>query len=108
MKIVKSSVLALAVILLSSAASIMRAQTPALLKRTTTKTDKFDFAAGGTVAIVGAPAGSIRIVGGAKNQVEINAEIELQAASEAELAKLADVTGFVTDEGPGRTGIISF
>src|SRR5947207_1696274 len=85
MKIGKFSVLALAVILLSSAASIMRAQTPSLLKRTTTKTDKFDFSAGGTVTIAGAPSGSIRIVGSVKNQVEITAEIELQASSEADL-----------------------
>lgn len=79
-----------------------------LLKRTTTKSDKLDFGAGGTVAISGAPVGSIRIMGSNKNEVEIVAEITLQAASEADLARLAEVTGFVTDETMGRTGIISF
>ncbi len=78
-----------------------------LIKRTTTKTDKFDFGAGGTVAITGAPIGSIRVIPAAKNEVEITATIELQAGSEADLALLGQVTGFITDESIGRTGIIS-
>lgn len=82
-------------------------QTPQILKRTITKTDRFDFGSGGTVAITGAPAGSIRIVGTQKNEIEITAEIEVEAANEADLAKLAEITGFATDESPGRTGIIS-
>lgn len=80
---------------------------PKLLKRTATKTDKFDFGAGGTVAIIGAPSGSIRIMASGSNEIEITATIELQAASEADLAKLADVTGFITDETIARTAIIS-
>ena len=95
-------------ILTLAVAPLVLGQTSQVLKRTTTKTDKFDFAAGGTVAIVGAPLGSIRIVGSKKTQIEITAEIELQAASEADLTKLADVTGFVTDESTGRTGIVSY
>ena len=79
-----------------------------LLKRTTTKTDKFDFGSGGTVAITGAPNGSIRIVGSNNHEVEITAEIELQAATEADLARLGQVTGFLTDESVTRTGIITF
>jgi hypothetical protein len=78
-----------------------------VLKRTTTKTERFDFAAGGTIAISGAPAGSIRIVGSSTNEVVITAEIELQAATEADLARLAEVTGFVTEESISRTGIIT-
>ncbi len=84
------------------------AQSPQLLKRTITKTDKFDFGAGGTVAITGAPNGSIRIVGTDKNEIEIVAQIELQAPTEADITGLALVTGFATDEMTGRTGIISF
>src|SRR5258708_37331881 len=83
------------------------AQTPQLIKRTITKTDRFDFGAGGTVAITGAPKGAIRVAGTSRNEIEITAEIEIQAANEADLAKLAEVTGFVTDEGGVRTGIIS-
>jgi hypothetical protein len=57
------------------------AQSPQLLKRTTSKSDKFDFSSGGTIAIVGAPAGSITVEGWKNNQVEISAEIEVQAES---------------------------
>jgi len=82
-------------------------QTPQLLKRTTYKTDKFDFGAGGTLAIVGAPIGSIKVEGTQKNEVEISAEIEVQAATEADLQTISQVTGFVLEESPGRTGILS-
>ena len=78
-----------------------------LVKRTTTKTDKFDFGAGGTISIVGAPKGSIRIVGTNRNEIEITAEIEIQAPTETDLATLATITTFMTDETPNRTGIIS-
>jgi hypothetical protein len=78
-----------------------------LLKRTTTKTDKFDFGSGGTISIVGAPNGSIRVIGTNKNEIEITAEIQLQAATEADLATLATLTTFITDESANRTGIIS-
>ena len=84
------------------------AQTPQMVKRTITKTDSFEFGAGGTVAVAGAPNGSIHITGTNKNEIEITAVIELQAANEADLAQLAAVTGFVTDEMTGRTGIISY
>ncbi len=95
-------------VLLAAAFSIPAfAQTPSMLKRTTTKTDRFNFGAGGTVAVVGSPNGSIRIEGWQNNEIEITAEIELQAATEADLGKLAEVTGFTTEETPARTGIIS-
>jgi hypothetical protein len=83
------------------------AQTQNTVTRTITKTDRFDFGAGGTVAITGAPAGSIKISPSATNEIEINAEIQLQAGSEADLARLIAVTGFVTDETAGKVGIIS-
>lgn len=89
------------------AASVF-AQTPQLLKRTITKTEKFEFGSGGTVAVGGAPNGSIRVVGGNNNEIEITAVIELQAASEKDLDILAMVTSFFTDETIGRTGIVSF
>lgn len=82
------------------------AQTPSV-KRTITKTDRFDFRAGGTVAIAGAPSGSIQIIGSQVNEIEITAQIELQAANEADLNTLASVTGFTTDESNARTGIIT-
>jgi hypothetical protein len=78
-----------------------------LIKRKITKTDRFDFGAGGTISITGAPKGSIRITPSQKNEIEITAEIELQASSEADLHRLAEVTGFLTEESTLRTGIIS-
>ena len=83
------------------------AQTGTLIKRTTTKTDKLEFGAGGTLSVIGAPNGSIRIEGWSNREVEINAEIEMQAYSEADLDLLSKITGFITQESLGRTGIIS-
>lgn len=86
---------------------VTHAQTNPTLKRTTYKNDKLDFGSGGTLEITGAPIGSIKIEGGASNEVEIAATIEVQAQNEADLATLSSVTGFVLDESLGRTGISS-
>jgi len=83
------------------------AQTTQLLKRTVTKTDRFDFGAGGTVVIAGTPNGSIKVTGSAKNEIEITATISIEAPTEADLATMASVTSFITDETATRTGIIS-
>lgn len=83
------------------------AQTKPLIKRTTYKTDKLDFGPGGTLSVTGAPNGSIRIEGWNKNEIEISAEIEIQASTEADLNELAKVTGFMLEESMGRTGIQS-
>lgn len=95
----------LAVFSIFSATAV--AQTPQLLKRTTTKTETVDFASGGTIAIQGAPNGSIRVKSSNKNEIEVTAEIEVQAATEADLALIADVTGFVVDERLGRASIMT-
>ncbi|MCU1288731.1 MAG: hypothetical protein JWN60_960 [Acidobacteria bacterium] len=78
-----------------------------LLKRTTYKSDSLEFGAGGTVSIIGAPKGSLEIEGWDKNELEISAEIEVEGATEADLAKLADVNGFVLDDSFGHVRIIS-
>ncbi len=83
------------------------AQSHPLHKRTTTKTDRFDFGVGGTITIAGAPVGSIRIEGWKNREVEITAEIEVQANTEADLARLGNITSFVLEEGLGRTSITS-
>lgn len=83
------------------------AQGPSLLKQTVTKTDKFDFGSGGTIAITGSPNGSIKVVGSPNNEIEITATIELQAPTAADLVTMAAVTSFITDEGRIRTGIIT-
>jgi Putative adhesin len=83
------------------------AQNTNLLKRTVYKSDKLDFGAGGTVSVIGAPNGSIEIEGWQKNEVEISAEIEIQAANEADLATLAEINNFVLEESMGHLSIIS-
>lgn len=82
-------------------------QTAALLKRTDYKTDTFDFGVGGLVSVIGAPAGSIEIEGWAKNEVEISAEITSEAATDADLALLSKVNGFVVDDSFGKIRIHS-
>ncbi|MCY7375658.1 MAG: hypothetical protein LH472_06765 [Pyrinomonadaceae bacterium] len=73
------------------------AQTKSLIKRTTYKTETVELGAGGTVSIIGAPNGSITVEGWQKNEVEISAEVEMQAATEADLTELAKVNGFAID-----------
>lgn len=77
------------------------------LKRTITKTDRFDFGAGGTIALIGAPNGSIKITGGQSNEIEINATIQIEAPTEADLNVLALVTTFVLQEASGKVSIMS-
>lgn len=82
-------------------------QTPQQLTRTTVKSDRFDFGAGGTLTVAGAPKGSISVEGWANNEIEISAEIEVKAANDADLERLAKVVGFTSDETTGRVSIIS-
>src|SRR5215203_3508522 len=82
-------------------------QSAPLLKRTTYKTDRLDFGVAGTLAVTGAPVGSIRIEGWKNREIEISAEIEVSANSEADLAKRSQVTTFVLEESLGRTGVVS-
>ena len=78
-----------------------------LIKRTTYKSETFAFGAGGTISIIGAPQGSISIEGWSKNEVEVSAEIENQAMTEADLTKLAEVNGIVFEDEPTHLRIIS-
>ena len=78
-----------------------------MLKRTTTKTDRFNFGAGGTVVVVGAPNGSITVEGWNNREVEITAEIVVEGATQADLDRLSKVVGFSLEESTGRVGIVS-
>lgn len=82
-------------------------KTAPLLKRTTYKTDRLDFGSGGTLAVTGAPVGSIRIEGWKNREIEISAEIQISANTEADIATLSGITTFVLNESLGRTEIIS-
>jgi len=65
------------------------------------------FGYGGTVTVVGAPHGSIVVEGWPRNEVEVAAEIELQAATEEDLKRLAAVNGFVFDEDLNHVRILT-
>lgn len=83
------------------------AQTKPLIKRTNYKTETIEFGVGGTISIVGAPLGSIKIEGWQRNAVEVTAEVEIQAETETDLATLAKINGFVIEEDFGHTRITS-
>lgn len=104
MKIQNFSIAVLSIVVLTAAAF---SQTTPSHKRTTYKTDRFDFGVGGTVAVTGAPNGSIRIEGWKNREVEVTAEIHVQANSEADLAKLGEATTFILEESVGRVGVVS-
>lgn len=96
-----------AAVLFASSEVTTFAQGDPSIKRTIYKTDRFDFDPGGNVSVIGAPSGSIKIEGWKNREVEITAEIEVQANSEADIKLLTDVTGFMLDESLGRASIIS-
>ena len=72
-------------------------QLPPTMARTTTRHETARLSFGGTVNILGAPAGSITIQGWQRNEVEVTADIELHAATPADLDRLAMLNNFVFD-----------
>jgi hypothetical protein len=109
MKINKKSISALLTVLFFcfSLSAFGQTETAGKFKRTDYKTEKFDFGVGGMVSIVGAPHGSITIESWQNMEVEISAEITNEAATEADLAILSKVNGFIVDDGFGKIRIIS-
>jgi hypothetical protein len=77
------------------------------LVRTTIKHDQHRFAYGGTLTVVGAPNGSITIEGWPRSEIDISAEIQLRADSEADLDRLAAVNGFIVDEDSNHVRVLS-
>ena len=80
---------------------------PLKLVRTTVRHEVRRFAYGGTLTLVGAPAGSIKIEGWSRNEVDITAEIQLRADTEADLDLLAAVNGLVLDDDPNHIRVLS-
>jgi hypothetical protein len=78
-----------------------------LLTRTISRHEVRRFGYGGTITVAGAPRGSITIEGWAKNEVDITAEIELQAATEEDLARLAAVNGFALDDDVNHLSLLT-
>jgi hypothetical protein len=77
------------------------------LTRTTMRHESQSFGFGSTVTLIGAPQGSITVEGWPRNEIDISAEIELHADSEADLDLLAGVNTFVIDDGPVHLSILT-
>ena len=70
---------------------------PPAVVRTISRHEVRRFGYGGTFTLVGAPAGSITIEGWSRNEVDISAEIELRANTDADLELLSRFNNFVVD-----------
>jgi hypothetical protein len=108
------SALLLITLLLSfpSAAAAQRKKTAdvsqaPLVTRTTMRHELRRFAYGGTVTVIGAPEGSLSIEGWSRSEVEITAEIQLQADTEANLDLLAAFNNFTLDEDMNHLRVLS-
>ena len=80
---------------------------PVFLTRTSTRREVRRFAYGGTVTLVGAPRGAVTLEGWNRNEVEVVADIELKAETDADLDQLARVNTFVFDEDTNHISILT-
>ena len=71
---------------------------PPALRRSTSRQETRRLGYGGRVVVYGAPQGSITIEAWQKGEVEVTADVELQADTEEDLARLAAVNTFVLDD----------
>ena len=78
-----------------------------LLKRTTTRRENRRFGFGGSVTVIGAPRGAVTIEGWSRNEVELVANVELNATTEADLDQLANVNSFVFDEDLNHLSVLT-
>jgi hypothetical protein len=78
-----------------------------LLTRTVSRHEVRRFGYGGTFTIVGAPHGSITVEGWSKNEIDLTAEIEVQGATEDDMAKMVAVTGFVLDDDSNHMSLLT-
>ncbi|HMF57857.1 MAG TPA: hypothetical protein VK619_16055 [Pyrinomonadaceae bacterium] len=83
------------------------AANPTLLTRTTTRHESRKLGYGGTLTILGAPAGSITIEAWQRSEVDITADIELKAETEEDLTRLAAINNFVVDEDVNHLSILT-
>jgi hypothetical protein len=80
---------------------------PLQLVRTTTRHELRRFAYGGTLTVIGAPEGSITIEAWSRSEVDVTAEIQLHADTEADLDLLAAVNNFSLDEDINHLRVLS-
>jgi hypothetical protein len=106
-KFILLTVLFTAIFVVSVAQNNKSAPPLTLLKRTATRHETTRFNYGGTVTIIGAPKGSIKIEGWTRNELELTADIEWQAESEADLNVLAPLNNFAFDEDADHVRIIT-
>jgi hypothetical protein len=78
-----------------------------LLTRSTRRRENCRFSYGGTVTLIGAPRGAVTVEGWNRNEVEVTADIELQAETEADLDQLTKVNGFVFDEDLNHVSVLT-
>src|SRR6266571_274869 len=72
--------------------------TATLLARSAARHETQRLGYGGTLTVVGAPQGSVVIEGWPRSEVDVTAEIQWQAETEADLDRLAAVNSFAFDE----------
>ncbi len=77
------------------------------LVRTITRHEAHRLPFGGTLSIVGAPAGSITIEGWSRSEIDVAAEIELHGPTNADLDLLATVNNFAVDVDTNHVRIIT-
>ena len=78
-----------------------------LLKRTATRTETRRLGYGGTITILGAPKGSVKVEGWSRNEVALTAELEWQAETEADFDLLAPINNFAFDDDTDHIRIIT-
>ena len=78
-----------------------------LLTRNTRRQETRHFSYGGTVTLIAAPRGSVTVEGWSRDEVEVTAEIELKAPTEADLDQLAKVNSFVFDEDLNHVSVLT-
>jgi hypothetical protein len=78
-----------------------------LMKRSATRTESRRLGYGGTVTILGAPKGSVKVEGWNRNEIALTADIEWQAETEADLNLLAPVNNFAFDDDTDHIRILT-
>ena len=77
------------------------------LVRTTTRREVRRLGFGGTLTLVGAPTGSITIEGWSRSEVDITAEIQIRADTEADLDRLAALNNFTLDDDSNHIRVLT-
>ena len=81
--------------------------TATLLTRSAARHETQRLGYGGTLTVVGAPQGSIVIEGWPRSEIDVTAEIQWQAETEADLDRLAAVNSFAFDEDVNHISILT-